>query len=97
MNAVQTIACFSCIVVDNISVCGSKTINSNLTWLYVCFSRIYQVAKLYLFAPSSGLYSCPLAMTDGASKILEVRYSDTYKLLPKIEYIKQMFETSGHF
>lgn len=34
-------------------------------------SRIYQMAKLFLFGSSSGLYSCPLAMTDGAAKVLE--------------------------
>lgn len=30
------------------------------------------MAKLYLFTASSGLYSCPLAMTDGAAKSIEV-------------------------
>ena len=35
-------------------------------------SRIHQFARLYLFAPSSALYSCPLAMTDGAARFLEV-------------------------
>lgn len=30
------------------------------------------MAKVLLFAPSSGLYSCPIAMTDGAAKIIEV-------------------------
>lgn len=35
-------------------------------------SRIDQFARLYLFAPSSALYSCPLAMTDGAARLLEV-------------------------
>ena len=35
------------------------------------FSRIYQTVKLYLYGPASGLYSCPLAMTDGAAKTLE--------------------------
>lgn len=34
-------------------------------------SRVYQLSKLYLFAPSSGLYSCPLAMTDGAAFVIE--------------------------
>lgn len=34
------------------------------------FSRLYQALKLYLYAPSSGLYSCPLAMTDGAAKCM---------------------------
>lgn len=36
------------------------------------YSRLYQIAKLYLFAPSSGLYSCPLAMTDGAARTIQV-------------------------
>ncbi|KAK3233439.1 protein kinase super protein [Cymbomonas tetramitiformis] len=35
-------------------------------------SRVYQFTKLYLFASSSGLYSCPLAMTDGAARVLEL-------------------------
>lgn len=35
-------------------------------------SRLHQVAKLYMYSPSSGLYSCPLAMTDGAAKLIEV-------------------------
>jgi alkylation response protein AidB-like acyl-CoA dehydrogenase len=35
-------------------------------------SRIDQFARLYLYAPSSALYSCPLAMTDGAARFLEV-------------------------
>lgn len=35
-------------------------------------SRIHQFARLYLFTPSSALYSCPLAMTDGAARFLEV-------------------------
>ena len=35
------------------------------------YSRIHQAAKLHLFAPSSGLYNCPLAMTDGAAKLIQ--------------------------
>jgi alkylation response protein AidB-like acyl-CoA dehydrogenase len=35
-------------------------------------SRIDQFARFYLFSPSSALYSCPLAMTDGAARLLEV-------------------------
>ncbi|MBC7473478.1 MAG: acyl-CoA dehydrogenase family protein [Candidatus Sericytochromatia bacterium] len=42
---------------------------------YQEFSRIYQFAKLYLFNPSSALYTCPLAMTDGATKLIEI-YGD---------------------
>lgn len=40
-------------------------------------SRIDQFTRLYLFAPSSALYSCPLAMTDGAARFLEVHGDDS--------------------
>ncbi|KAE9553277.1 hypothetical protein FO519_003535 [Halicephalobus sp. NKZ332] len=33
--------------------------------------RIHQLAKIFLFHPFSGLVSCPLAMTDGASKTIK--------------------------
>jgi acyl-CoA dehydrogenase len=33
-------------------------------------SRVHQMALLYLFNPSTDVYSCPLAMTDGAAKTL---------------------------
>ncbi len=36
------------------------------------YSRLHQLAKLYLFHPSSALYSCPLAMTDGAARAIEL-------------------------
>ncbi len=39
---------------------------------YGACSRLYQFAKLYLFHPSSAIYSCPLAMTDGAARLIEV-------------------------
>jgi alkylation response protein AidB-like acyl-CoA dehydrogenase len=35
-------------------------------------SRVNQFARLYLFSPSSATYSCPLAMSDGAARCLEV-------------------------
>ncbi len=35
-------------------------------------SRVHQFALAYLYTPSSALYSCPLAMTDGAAKTLLV-------------------------
>ncbi|KAM8962201.1 acyl-CoA dehydrogenase family member 11-like [Pelodytes ibericus] len=38
---------------------------------YSSWSRLVQVVKLYLYAPSSGLFTCPLAMTDGAAKVIE--------------------------
>ena len=33
--------------------------------------RVYQVAKLLMYAPASGMYSCPLAMTDGAAATIK--------------------------
>lgn len=40
------------------------------------FSRVYQFAKLYLYHPSSAFFTCPLAMADGAAKVLETYGTD---------------------
>lgn len=37
---------------------------------YGSLSRVYQCALAYLFTPSTDIYSCPLAMTDGAARTL---------------------------
>ena len=37
---------------------------------YGRFDRIYQFALAYLFHPSTDVYTCPLAMTDGAARTL---------------------------
>lgn len=62
-------------------------------------SRIHQFARLYLFAPSSALYSCPLAMTDGAARFLE-RFGDD-KTRPVFEHLTSrdpdQFWTSGQW
>ena len=36
-------------------------------------SRVHQMARLYLFHPSTATYSCPLAMADGAARFLELQ------------------------
>ncbi|CAI4226181.1 unnamed protein product [Auanema sp. JU1783] len=38
--------------------------------------RLHQIAKLYLFSPSAGLTTCPMAMTDGAAKTLKELKAD---------------------
>jgi putative acyl-CoA dehydrogenase len=43
------------------------------------YSRIHQFAKLYLYHPSSAIYSCPLAMTDGAARVIELFGSEEMK------------------
>lgn len=39
---------------------------------YQEYSRVYQAALIYLFHPSSAFVSCPLAMTDGAARAIEL-------------------------
>ena len=34
-------------------------------------SRVHQFVKLYMFVPVAALVSCPLAMTDGACRLIE--------------------------
>lgn len=36
------------------------------------WSRLHQFVRLHLYTPSSAIYSCPLAMTDGAARTLEL-------------------------
>jgi len=42
-------------------------------------SRLYQFVKLYLYTASSAIYTCPLAMTDGAARLIEVYGNDFLK------------------
>jgi putative acyl-CoA dehydrogenase len=63
-------------------------------------SRLYQFAKLYLFNPSSATYSCPLAMTDGAARLIEVMADEellygAYRHLTSRD--PQQFWTSGQW
>lgn len=59
---------------DKISA-QEQLINIGYERRHGAFSRIHQFAKLYLFHPSSAIYTCPLAMTDGAARALEL-YAD---------------------
>lgn len=43
------------------------------------YSRLYQFALLYLFHSSSAFVSCPLAMTDGAARAIELYGDDELK------------------
>ncbi len=36
------------------------------------YSRVHQFARLYLYHPSSAIASCPLSMTDGAARVIEL-------------------------
>ena len=64
------------------------------------YSRLYQFAKLYLFHPSSAFFSCPLAMTDGAAKVLET-YGNPPELREAFAHLRSgdpvSFWTSGQW
>ena len=63
------------------------------------WSRVHQMARLYLFHPSSATYSCPLAMTDGAARFLELhgdaRTTDAFDRLTSRDPAR--FWTSGQW
>jgi len=64
------------------------------------FSRLYQFAKLYLFTPSSAVYTCPLGMTDGAARLIEVHGDEELKREPYRRLTSrdpQQFWTSGQW
>ena len=50
------------------------------------WSRLHQFALVYLFAPSSQVYTCPLAMTDGAARSLETLAEESLqkRVLPRL-------------
>ncbi|CAC5424988.1 unnamed protein product [Mytilus coruscus] len=63
--------------------------------------RLHQMSKLYIFASSSGLYSCPLAMTDGAATIIRRIENPTSQLLKAFQNLTSRnpkeFWTSGQW
>lgn len=64
------------------------------------YSRLYQFVKLYLFTPSSAIYTCPLAMTDGAARLIEVYGDDDLKSTAFQSIISRnpsTFKTSGQW
>lgn len=63
-------------------------------------SRLYQFAKLFLFTPSSAIYTCPLAMTDGAARLIEVYGDEELKKGPYQKLLSRNpdeFCTSGQW
>lgn len=64
------------------------------------WSRLHQFVRLYLYNPSSAIASCPLAMTDGAARVLEL-YSDASQKERYLPHLlsrdPQQFWTSGQW
>lgn len=64
------------------------------------WSRVLQMLSLYLYHPSSAIFSCPLAMTDGAARLIEVQNDMDLKnqVLPHlISRDPKQFWTSGQW
>ncbi|KAJ6264438.1 hypothetical protein Dda_0584 [Drechslerella dactyloides] len=40
---------------------------------YASYARLVQFTKYYLYCPSSAIYTCPLAMTDAAARVLDLQ------------------------
>ncbi len=63
-------------------------------------SRVHQFALLYLYGPSSAIYSCPLAMTDGAARVIECHGDDWLRTNPLPRLVTRdpaTFWTSGQW
>jgi alkylation response protein AidB-like acyl-CoA dehydrogenase len=63
-------------------------------------SRVHQFALAYLFTPSTDIYSCPLAMTDGAARVLATSGNDLLikNVLPRLtSRDPEQFWTSGQW
>ena len=64
-------------------------------------SRVHQMARLHLYHPSSAIYSCPLAMTDGAARVLLAHGAKDPELRTAVERLTTRdparFWTSGQW
>jgi alkylation response protein AidB-like acyl-CoA dehydrogenase len=63
-------------------------------------SRIHQFARLYLYGPSSAIATCPLAMTDGAARLIELHGDAWLKTHPYPRLVStnpDEFWTSGQW
>ena len=62
---------------------------------YGQYARVLQFTKLFLFGPGSAIVTCPLAMTDGAARLIEqlrvVAHAENEHLHPKLEAIHKQF------
>ncbi|KAN0008587.1 hypothetical protein ACTFIU_009311 [Dictyostelium citrinum] len=56
--------------------CSEGLVSIGYERKYFEYSRIYQYVKIYLFACSSAVFDCPMSMTDGAARLIEL-YGDT--------------------
>ncbi|HEY4127878.1 MAG TPA: acyl-CoA dehydrogenase family protein [Gammaproteobacteria bacterium] len=64
------------------------------------WSRLHQFLRLHLYTPSSAIYSCPLAMTDGAARVIELFGDAALKqdILPHfLSRDPEQFWTSGQW
>jgi alkylation response protein AidB-like acyl-CoA dehydrogenase len=61
------------------------------------FSRLHQAALIHLFHPVSEVYTCPLAMTDGAAKTLRAHGAEADAVARLLSRDPGLFWTSGQW
>ncbi|HXC18045.1 MAG TPA: acyl-CoA dehydrogenase family protein [Holophagaceae bacterium] len=61
------------------------------------FSRLHQAALIHLFHPASEVYTCPLAMTDGAAKTLRSHGAEPAAVAHLLSRDPATFWTSGQW
>lgn len=62
------------------------------------YSRIHQMVRIYLYGASSAIYTCPLAMSDGAARAIELYAEELKPTLKKITSTDtKNFWTSGQW
>lgn len=62
------------------------------------YSRIHQMVRIYLYGPSSAIYTCPLAMSDGAARAIELYAPQLKESFSKlISADPKKFWTSGQW
>ena len=64
------------------------------------WSRVHQFLRLYLYQPTSAICSCPMAMTDGAARVLELHADEALRerVLPHLlSRDPDRFWTSGQW
>jgi len=79
----------------------SGMVNEGYACRFGSHSRVYQFAKLFLFHPSSAFFTCPLAMADGAARVLEVYGASDARLKDAFQHLTskdpKQFWTSGQW
>ncbi|KAK6539492.1 hypothetical protein TWF694_009714 [Orbilia ellipsospora] len=60
---------------------------------YGAYTRIVQFTKYYIYCPSSAVYTCPLAMTDAAARVLHLQLQNPSLSSTKRSIFQEAFDS----